>query len=222
MSRCSCSCEDGAGSLKGLILSERRPGSGSGRPLRPASATPPGEADAKGRTKAHRLKATAYHEAGHANMAVWCSLRFHHVTIVPDADKGSLGHILYRIRRKGENFYYESLNPRLGSWVEKQVLCLYAGGLAERKFTGRRNLVGARSDRHQAYDYGLLLYRAPILKKYLAFMLSRAEDLICGPLIWPHVELVAADLLKHGTLTEEQVYDVKHRGLEGLSVRGGR
>jgi hypothetical protein len=155
-------------------------------------------------------------------MAVWCSLRFHHVTIVPDADKGSLGHVLCRIRPKRDDFYCEALNSRLRSWVEKQVLCLYAGGLAERKFTGRWNHVGARSDRHQAYDYGSLLYGGPTLDKYLAFMLSRAEDLICGPLLWPHVELVVANLLKHGTLTEEQVYDIKGRGLEGLSNRGGR
>jgi hypothetical protein len=58
MSRCSWSCEDGAGESGGLILPESavgsRPRPGPGRPLRPASATPPGEADAKGRTKALR------------------------------------------------------------------------------------------------------------------------------------------------------------------------
>jgi hypothetical protein len=155
-------------------------------------------------------------------MAVWCSLPFHHVSIVPDADKRSLGHVLYRIRRKGENFSYEALNPGLRSWVEKQVLCLYAGGLAERKFTGRWNRVGARSDHDTAYEVGSLLYGGRTLDKYLAFMLSRAEDLICGPGLWPQVELVAADLLQHGTLTQEQVRDIKGRWFEGLSVRGGR
>jgi hypothetical protein len=175
-----------------------------------------------GRTKAHKLTAVAYHEAGHANMAVWCSLRFRHVTIVPDADKGSLGHIMYHNRPKGDDFHYESLNPRLPNWVEKRVLCLYAGGLAEWKFTWRRNNVGARSDREQAYDYGSLLYGGPTLDKYLAFMQSRAEDVICLRLFWLYVELIAADLLKHRTLTYEQVCDIKHRVIEGLSRRGGR
>ncbi len=169
-----------------------------------------------------RREATAYHEAGHAIMAIWCSLPFHYVTIVPDADKWSLGHVLYRSRRKRDQFYHDSLNPRLSSWVEKQVLCLYAGGLAERESTGRWNRVGARSFRDKAYEVGSLLYEGPTLDKYLAFMLSRAEDLICGPLLWPHVELIAADLLKHETLTYEQVFDIKHRALEGLFNRGGR
>jgi hypothetical protein len=53
-------------------------------------------------------------------------------------------------------------------------------------------------------------------------MLSRAEDLICGPGLWPQVEPVAADLLQHETLTQEQVCDIKGRWFEGLSVRGGR
>jgi hypothetical protein len=155
-------------------------------------------------------------------MATWCRLPFHHVTIVPDADNGSLGHILYRTGRKGDDFYYEALNPRLQSWVENQVLCLYAGGLAERKFTGRRKRVGARSDLDKAYEVGSLLYGGPTLNKYLAFMRSRTEDLICGRLFWLHIERVAAELLKHGTLTEKQVWDIKGRGLEGLSNRGGR
>jgi hypothetical protein len=147
-------------------------------------------------------------------MAAWCSVRFHHVTIVPDAENGSLGHVLCCIGRKREDFYYEALNPRLKSWVEKQVLCLYAGGLAERKFTGRRNLVGARSDRDKAYEVGSLLYGGSTLSKYLAFMRSQTEDLICGPLFWLHIERVAAELLKYRTLTEEQVWDIKGRGLQ--------
>jgi hypothetical protein len=100
--------------------------------------------------------------------------------------------------------------------------CFIAVGVAERKFTGRRNRVGARSDRDQAYDVDSLLYGGPTLDKYLALMLSRAEDLICGPGLWPQVELGVADLLKHWTLTEEQVRDIKGWWFEGLSNRGAR
>jgi ATP-dependent Zn protease len=39
---------------------------------------------------------TAYHEAGHAVAAYELRLPFRYVTIIPDEEKMTLGHIIYR------------------------------------------------------------------------------------------------------------------------------
>src|SRR5262245_41796279 len=101
--------------------------------------------NAKQRT-ANQLKATAYHEAAHALAAFQFDIRVKRVTIIPDAD--SLGHCLSQMPK--------SFNPELDLSatnklrLEHRIIGLYVGAIAERRFTGRANRVGARSDRAHA------------------------------------------------------------------------
>jgi hypothetical protein len=104
-----------------------------------------------------KLQDTAYHEAGHA-VAAWCYGQLKkrdYVTIVPDARRGSLGHLrnpprfISEIQREGR------ASGRATLQAEKFVVACLAGNVAECRYRGgkkKRFLVGGRQDREQAVE----------------------------------------------------------------------
>ncbi len=80
---------------------------------------------------------TAYHEAGHAVAAYLLKRSFNYVTIVPDEEKGSLGHV--RFRGFGENFDPAfDYSPQMRLRLEREIICSLAGDAAESIHLGRR------------------------------------------------------------------------------------
>lgn len=103
------------------------------------------------RTKRAQLEATAYHEAG--NAAMHCHLRvgIRRATIKGGDDYlgRTTGHKF--TRRTQENIEFGHGN-RVRNIVENDVMCSLAGPLAEHKFTGRRNNIGASDDYRRVVD----------------------------------------------------------------------
>jgi hypothetical protein len=94
-----------------------------------------------------KLEATAYHEAGHAVVALHLRHAVKRVSIIPDHD--TLGWVL---GRKVPGWFEPDVerDGRHRNWIQEEVQVLFAGGLAEARWTGRQNHVGA------AHDYQMI------------------------------------------------------------------
>lgn len=173
--------------------------------------------------------ATAYHEAGHA--VVGQHLGFgapKSLTIVPTDDR--LGATEWSRRRLPKNFGAGGLlSPDQRDRVERDAVTLLAGPLAEEKFTGNPNPVGAGiheldapvicTDGAEAThsfsedgDLGKVQRRLEHLNDsmeataaHLAWLEQRTRDVLDNPVVWQQVEAVAEALLERGTLNAADV-----------------
>ncbi len=135
--------------------------------------------------------ATAHHEAGHAVVALMLGIRFRHVTIESNAT--SLGHVRMRAWDKRSRPDV-SMPPATRVRLERDILISLAGPEAERRFTGRRNHVGAGSDYEQAADKAS--YIAPSERSciaYLKWLQVCADELV--ELHWDAISALALELL---------------------------
>lgn len=155
-----------------------------------------------------RLVKTAYHEAGHAVAALVKTVPYKYVTILPDEESQSLGHILqdgkfvdYAALEAGE------LTPTKLNRIERYLMVLLAGGLAEKGYSGRYNQIGASSDRYKAADIALSLEGdGEGASLYLGLLNHRTKAVIGNH--WRDVVTVAEALLSRQTLTSEEVRQV--------------
>lgn len=186
------------------------------------------------------MRATAYHEAGHALAAVVLGRSVTYVTVVADDD--SLGLIAHgsALESPDEQDHDEyGLPPwvdpsvpfddkRYSEWMEhcdrvdrvlparlarraklarNDVAICLAGPVAERRFAGRWNHVGASRDR----DWALRLAdglstRTLSAEKVIADEWQRAEDLIASH--WPTVKVLASELLKKKRISGKRVREI--------------
>jgi ATP-dependent Zn protease len=159
-----------------------------------------------------KLEATAYHEAGHAYLAVERRLPFHHVTIDPSDDY--LGHLL----RKA---WPESFQPDIESTVrttnrlDAYLFMVQAGRIAEYVRTGRFNNVGARQDAENAVSLGLYLHHDPdVLSAYLQYVDVALKAMLRCPHHWMSVDAIAKALLKSTTLKAAEVRRIVKNAME--------
>jgi ATP-dependent Zn protease len=154
--------------------------------------------------KRQDMNEVAYHEAGHAVIAWVLGRRFKYVTIIPELEDGSLGHVMYGNLSK--NF-----NPEIDEYdktrriLEKEILLSFAGVLAGKKFKGRHNFVGARSDRDIAFDYAIRICNSNIeeTKKYVDWLWVRCRNMVDSN--WEDIQTVARALMENKRLTYKEV-----------------
>jgi Peptidase family M41 len=147
----------------------------------------------------HRLRATAYHEAGHAVAAVLLGRPVHKVTITP-------GQMISGVRlgaceiRKGRK-----VSSR--DWLEDEVLILLAGMVAQATLTGDYCRLGATQD--LAAVRRLLAHSRAINQRQLERleqrMIDKCEHLLSSQQACQAIEWVAADLLKNTTISGRAV-----------------
>lgn len=143
------------------------------------------------------LRATAYHEAGHAVAAIARQRRFSYMTIEPDHGRGSAGHVRFSARQGGS-----IISLHTGA-----VIAL-AGEAAQRQFSPRSiRLHQSDGDRAIVADAALLATgsaeQAGLLVKFWTVC---ARDLIASR--WTAVNQVAAALLDRRRLTYAEVLAV--------------
>jgi hypothetical protein len=133
---------------------------------------------------------TAWHEAGHAVMAMIFDRPVHRVSILPDDER--LGHCQVN---KG---VYRPSDDRL----EADLLILLAGPAAEAEVAGRYNWGGAALDLRGVHRLAMMRGGAQKQAERLARrMLSRAEHLLRQKAHWHAVELIARELLSHQVIS---------------------
>lgn len=133
--------------------------------------------------------ATAYHEAGHAAVALALDRPVHRVSVLPNQDL--LGKCEFRkgVQRPSDD------------WVETEILIALAGMAAEARHTGTYDRGAAGRDLR--YAHKLMLYRASerSLDRFERRMLGKVEHLLGDDGVWRAVEAIAAELLKLGAIS---------------------
>jgi hypothetical protein len=160
-----------------------------------------------------RLKATAYHEAGHAVVAWKLGIAFKKVTIVREGD--AAGHVKYRAKavpfRIRAALEFGTLTDRQQAWAqwwaERHAVHCLAGMVAQRKFSPRsvRNYHD-EGDRESALTGLERLVPEEDLLLYWRIMRNRARRLIDR--YWEAVEALAQELLKRMTLTGDEAVKI--------------
>jgi ATP-dependent Zn protease len=132
---------------------------------------------------------TAYHEAGHAVIALVHDRPVHRVSILPK--QGRLGQCEF-----GKAVFRPSEDA-----LEREILIALAGFAAEARYAGTYALEGA--DRDLRYVRRLVLERKSerAATRYEERMLAKVEALLGDEGIWKAVEQIASELLKHGEIS---------------------
>jgi ATP-dependent Zn protease len=137
--------------------------------------------------------ATAYHEAGHAAVALALDRPVHRVSVLPNQDM--LGVCVFRkgVQRPSDD------------WIENEILIALAGMVAEARHTGEYDRGAA--DKDLRYARKLMLARASerSLDRYERRMLAKTENLLGDDGVWRAVELMAAELMKLGAISGRAV-----------------
>jgi len=132
----------------------------------------------------------AYHEAGHAVVAIAVGRGVHKVSIIPN--KTRLG----ACEMKRGRFQPSD------DWLEDEVLILFGGVVAEAKLTGRYEWQGAAQDlraiRQLVHSRAGDPTRADKIERRL---LAKTEHLLSSVALWESVKLVARELLNRETIS---------------------
>lgn len=134
--------------------------------------------------------AVAYHEAGHAVVALALGRPVHRVSVRPSEQW--LGRCEFQ---KGT--WRRSQDP-----VETEILIMLAGLAAESRHSGRYAWDGAERDLWAVRE--LTERRASGTKQFERLerrLLDKTEHLLDQPGLWPAVEAIAAELLQHTTIS---------------------
>ncbi len=157
------------------------------------------------KSRTDRLRATAYHEAGHA-LAHWRGrLPFRSVSIEPSKD--SLGHVLSHSLRLTDDHVYEP-SPRVRDRLERKIVCLLAGREAERLVSTRYNHTGASDDRRKALGLALRSVGGSLeeVAPYFQWLTARAMGLV--KINRKSLDALAVALIRRRTLAGEEAVQV--------------
>jgi ATP-dependent Zn protease len=146
--------------------------------------------------------ATAYHEAGHAVVALILGRPVQRVSVQPD--RRHAGHCAF-----GKGVFRPSED-----WLEREILIALGGIAAEARHTGAYAWGGAARD--QQYVEQLAVQRAGERRaeRLQRRLLAKAEHLLAQQAHWRAVELIAAELLRCGAISGRTARHLFERGCE--------
>lgn len=160
--------------------------------------------------------ALAYHEAGHAIIALYFNFSFEEASIIENSS--SLGRVL--INKFHFPIEFEESDETRAT-LDKYIQVILAGPIAESKFTGEASILDSNDIEKctgliQQY-WGLL---ESVTQTYFDFMkaltssrfvtLNSKEKLI-DSYLWKKVQLVAKKLIKYKSLTFEEIEEIYFR-----------
>ncbi len=133
--------------------------------------------------------ATAYHEAGHAVVALAHDRPIHRVSVLPNQLHLGICEFRKGVQRGSVDF------------VEQEILISLAGMAAEARHTGRYDRAAAGRDLRHARTMALQRATEKQLDRYERRMLSKVENLMNDDALWAAVESIATELMKHGQIS---------------------
>ena len=160
---------------------------------------------------AFKMLATAYHEAGHAVMALSFGCLIKKVTIVPG--RSWLGQ--YRL---GECELQKGRSANAKNLLDDEIVILFAGMVAEAHFTGRYCEAGAAEDLRAIRR--LLCRRVRSDKQHERLkrrLLARTEHLLGDEGTALAVELVARELMQKKTISGRAVRHFYQQAIQQTS-----
>ena len=144
---------------------------------------------------------TAYHEAGHAVVALALGRPVAHVSVLPGREHLGLCEFGKGVFRPSED------------WLEREILISLAGLAAEARFTGDYGWDGAARDLQ--FVRRLAVQRAGQRAERLERrLLAKAEHLLADEGHWRAVELIVAELLRRGEISGRAARHLFDRGRE--------
>jgi hypothetical protein len=153
------------------------------------------------------LEVAAYHEAGHAVVALLMGRPVHKITIAPEQkarEAGVAGYVKHAWATRASIEWDADGSNR---WrVEKDVQVLLAGEIAQRRFAPRsiREDHGV-SDRRSAMDLLSRVSGSKTLPLYYKMLSIWTEDLLRLPFNWEVVRSLAETLLDERTMSRKRV-----------------
>lgn len=132
---------------------------------------------------------TAYHEAGHAVVALALGRTIHKVTVLPNRE------------RLGECRFGKGNARPTDDWLEREILIALGGLAAEARFTGTYATAEAGQDLRFVRRLALERKSERAAERYEQRMLNKVEYMLADEGTWRAVELIAAELVKHGTIS---------------------
>ncbi len=145
---------------------------------------------------------TAYHEAGHAVVAILVGRPIQKVSIIPNRTRLGACEI-----KKGR------FQPS-SDWLEDDVLIMFAGVAAEARLTGQYHWQGADQDLRNIRR--LTLSRAgdeTRAEKLERRLLAKTEHLLSDDLTWKTVEQIAAALLERETISGRSAMHIHNQSI---------
>lgn len=137
--------------------------------------------------------ATAYHEAGHAVMAIIHERPVLKVNILPSGERLGICKFQKGVQRPSDD------------WLESEILIALAGLAAEARHTGVYDEHGAGRDLQSVRKLALMRTSERSVERFEQRMLSKAENIFSDDQVWNAVERIAQELLKHGILSGRAV-----------------
>jgi len=133
---------------------------------------------------------TAYHEAGHAVMALLMGRSVQKVSIIPSQN------------RLGACTIQKGRAKQVRDKLEAEVLILLAGMAAEGRKSGRYNLQGASQDLRKVEKLALSRSgNAKQASKYIHRMLDKTQHLLSKPSTWKAVKVIAEELIERESIS---------------------
>lgn len=133
--------------------------------------------------------ATAYHEAGHAVVAMALDRPVLRVSVLP------------KQQFLGVCQFHKGVFRPSKDWLENEILISLAGLAAEARHTGVYAWDGAAKDLHVAERLAVMRAGERQAEKLIRRSLSKVENLLADESLWDAVERIVSELLKQGEIT---------------------
>jgi hypothetical protein len=159
------------------------------------------------------LRATAFHEAGHAVACIYENVPLLTVSIAPTKNSdGRVGHhnILHGCEIEGEDKPHHRLR------MERLVLIALAGPAAERRFSpkGYRSY-GGKGDLQFAFELvSKFVGTREEHNAYFHLLKIRTRDFLHRPGVWDEITALATALLEETTLTPKRTRSIVRAALQ--------
>lgn len=145
--------------------------------------------------------ATAYHEAGHAVVALSLGRPVHGVSVLPNRNRLGMCEFRKGVFRPSED------------WIEREILIALGGIAAEAIHTGAYAWEEAERDLRYVRDLSRGRAGPRQAERLERRLLAKAEHLLAKPLAWQAVELIAAELLKCGEISGRTARSLYERAI---------